>query len=240
MIVLKTDGECRYTGASDWKGLARAVRNSTSRSSLDEMIQLYHRSAPPENHTPRNVRRVTFNQSQEILTLLHASQYLSSLRDETVDTADIRRWTLEGADDDALGDEADDVDDRGVDVQGLTKKIDAEQPDISSAFTAAQLESAALIAAAFRRYLRRKLGRKDVMQETQRRFYADFRANYDPLKWGGSKYRFVYLGVGSVLAVAIECVWKHLGMAQEAAKMRLRTVEHEDLEVAEELLGRMS
>ena len=116
-----------YVRALNWNDLARAVRQSTSRSSLDEMVQLYHRLAPQENLSPRHVRRVVFTRTEDIVPSLSNSQYLH-FRNEDVDLEDLKLWK-EGVVED--GRDVDDGEDaQAVDVRGITKKIDANQPEL--------------------------------------------------------------------------------------------------------------
>ena len=229
-----------YVACTDWASLSRAVRRSTSRSSIDEMVQLYHCSEFPNGtRPPRHVRRVVFKRNDEIPSLLDAPDYLP-FRDEAVDPNDLAQWMREGGGNAEDDDDADDV--RGVDVQEVTKTIDATQPETAPTFSAETLKCAERIARAFRRYIARKRADKDAMEEMRRRIRADFSAQVAALgsQWPDARYRFVYRAIGPPLFVAVEFLWKRLRAAKKLAKTKLRVVAHEELENVEDALNVIS
>ncbi|KAI0668726.1 hypothetical protein C8Q78DRAFT_979481 [Trametes maxima] len=238
-----------YLHANSWNDLAKTVRASTTRTSLDEMVQLWHTSVPQSDAGPAHVRRIPFHRNSDIVSIFVTADQLkifgasfsvasgseSASPGSTLDARSaVQVWTHpEDGDDLALARSEDDL------HQG--EHTDDEAPEqISMDLSPPELEAATKIADAFKQYSARVQGKRDAMQERLRRIYAQFRAQAQRTTWPRTKSRMLFLGPLPHAYLGVECTKNHLTTVIAQERERLKVIDHLELEVAQSTLDRLA
>ncbi|KAI0641195.1 hypothetical protein C8Q79DRAFT_920041 [Trametes meyenii] len=245
-----------YLHAHSWNDLAKAVRASTTRTSLDEMVQLWHTAVPQSDTGSAHVRRIPFNRNTDIVSIFVSTDQLeifgasssatSGLEDAFPgSTLDVRSAVqvgthTEDGDDLALARSEGNLQCPSHDLRQGEHTDDEAPEQISMDLSPSELEAATKIADTFKQYWARVQGMRDPMQERLRRIYAQFRAQAQRTTWSRTKCRVLFLGPLPHAYLGVECTKNHLSTVIAQERERLKVIDHLELEVAQSTMDRLA
>lgn len=233
--------------------------HSTGGSTLDEMVQLHHRSRLVSGGPPPNTRRVIYSKTEELPDLLDAkpvvffhSEVKSQLEASTdrilqascsISSARTSTSTPSTTSRSLRDDSAYELSIRDMTHKFLTSSVTATSID-DNAFEATQEPdfipedpeealAASRIASAYRKYALRKLAEKDTVTEMRRRVLARFEVTSKTIPWKNPTYRLLFRRAAPHLLHAAECLRDHLQGEIHIAKANLRNMQrsnHQELD----------
>lgn len=199
---------------------------------LDEVIQLQHASAKPQETTP-NVRLVRYMKTEDILPLLNAS-HIARLSLSPVDNQG------SSAPSSSEGKPRGEANRTKATANDQGEETDAVADPIQSEFTEEHHAAKVVVLKTYRAYIQRKAAEKDPLTEMRRRIYKDFLAKSPTIKWGGSPYRFLFLGMVPHLFAVTESLKDHMHQVKSAAKESLHSVHNSELETVQAAIDNAS
>ncbi|KAF8222237.1 hypothetical protein L208DRAFT_1381918 [Tricholoma matsutake] len=241
-----------YVQAREWHDLVLAVRQPSTQSPLDEMIQLYHESEKPGRYAPpTGVRRVFYKSIEEVPHLLSeasAPSFLSSLRADApafvprqirkVD--DERAIEVPNSEDPSGGaEEHEDIEEPEVDhtdVMNSTTAIETvantELPDTNELPSEEKIHATRVLQMAYRKVLnRRRKAKKTVAALSRTSFFEACFAEASRMDWPhGEYYRKLFLGPLPHVLVCLSGVYSYLVGAKHEVKERFKLAAHQELD----------
>lgn len=233
-----------YACARNWHQLAQAVHNSTTESSLDELIQLYDDNKKPRYKAPQGVRRVFFKTNEDVPRLLSDAStpsFLSSLRPDAPTFVPRARQnaTPEAKDQrDNPGEFEVDIEEPDVEHMDVLSSHNIVESIASTALpvehkppSAEQIHAARVFQVAYRRAMsRRRKMVKTAAEASRASLFDACLAESKTMEWPHNYYRLLFLGPLPHILVCLGGVQSYAAGAKETAKKRWSMASHQELE----------